>query len=274
MAARQNLEIGGCVVIAVALHLAIGGGFSTGQSAMGANMSGPPPQLAAGSGSMQDLVNQWESPPEAASEPEQQQQPEELTQPELAQPEPEVAPDTAPEAPMAPAAPQLSAAQPNLPEPPEPLPEDTVYPELRTFEPPVFRSELALEESVRPGPKPPKPEPRRQPEPEPQQRQQAQPQQEQPQQQQAQQQPAQQPAQQGGGAGGNAQANRAGGGGGAGGASPQQQANALQQWGGQIASCISSRAGRVAGVRGRASVTLSLNVARNGDIKGVGVAYS
>lgn len=267
MAGRRKLEIAGCVAIAVALHVAAAAMFLPEQIAMGANIPLPPAQVSAGSGEMSDLVEQWETPPETTSEIEQQQ-PEDIAEPEVQQPEPEMRPDTPPEAP---AAPQLTAAKPNLPELPAPAPVDPVLPELRTFDPPVIKSELALDQSERPGRKPPKPT-RPEPERRQQARQEPEPKREPAPQPQTRQRQAQQPSQQGGGAGGNAQSRSAGGGNG--GISQQQKARLVSQWGAQIASCIQRRAGRVANAGRGGRVTLRLRVARNGVIQGVGVAAS
>lgn len=64
------------------------------------------------------------------------------------------------------------------------------------------------------------------------------------------------------------------GGSGASGVSPQQRADLMAQWGGQIRSCVSRRAVAPRGVRDGGRVTLRLSVSRSGAIQGVGVAGS
>lgn len=263
MAAGQKWEIAGFVTIAAALHVAAAAIVMPERIAMGAAFTAPPAPVAAGSGRMSELVEQWENPPETAEEPEMTE-PEEMAEPEIEQPTPDRAPERAPETPQVPAAPELSAAKPNLPEPPEPQPEPVKpeLPELQRFEPPEIKSELALDTSERPGQKPPKPEP--EPEPEPEVAREAEPA---PQRQAAQ----PEPASQGGGAGGDSSSRSAGGG--SSGVSEQQRASLMSQWSSQLSACIYSGASR-ASIRGGGRLTVNVTIAPNGGIQGVSLAAS
>ncbi|SIS77882.1 TonB C-terminal domain-containing protein [Paracoccus saliphilus] len=266
MAAWQKWEIAGFVTIAVALHVSAAAVLMPEQIAMGADIPAPPAPVAAGSGKMSDLIEQWENPPEAVTEPELTE-PEEIAEPQIEQPMPDAAPDRAPEVSQVPSAPQLSAAKPNLPETPEPQPEvvEPELPELQSFEPPEIKSELALDTSTRPDHKParPKPQPKRQaakPQPEP--KRQAAPQQ---------QAAKPQPATQGGGARGNSSARAAGGG--SGGVSAQQRASLQRQWQSQLGACIVS-ASRRANTSRRGNLQVSVSIAPNGAMQGVGLDLS
>lgn len=264
MAAWQKWEIAGFVTIAVALHVSAAAVLMPEQIAMGADIPAPPAPVAAGSGKISDLIEQWENPPEAVTEPELTE-PQEIAEPQIEQPTPDAAPDRAPEVPQVPAAPQLSAAKPNLPETPEPQPEvvEPELPELQSFEPPAIKSELALDTSTRPDHKParPKPEPKREVQ------RQAEPKREPaPQQQAAKPQPQRQRATQGGGARGNSSARAAGGG--SSGVSAQQRASLEAQWHSQLLGCIARGASR-ARVGRRGELKVSFTIAANGVIQGV-----
>lgn len=263
MAAGQKWEIAGFVTIAAALHVAAAAIVMPERIAMGAAFTAPPAPVAAGSGRMSELVEQWENPPETAEEPEMTE-PEEMAEPEIEQPTPDRAPERAPETPQVPAAPELSAAKPNLPEPPEPQPEPVKpeLPELQRFEPPEIKSELALDTSERPGQKPPKPEP--EPEPEPEVAREAEPA---PQRQAAQ----PEPASQGGGAGGDSSSRSAGGG--SSGVSEQQRASLEKQWHSQLGGCIISGARR-AKTSYEGQLRISVSIAPNGAIQSVAPASS
>lgn len=266
MANWQKWEFAGFLTIAAALHVSAAVVLLPEQIAMGAAIPAPPAPVSAGSGEMSELVEQWESPPETADAPEQAEL-EDMAEPQIEQPTPDTAPERAPDVPQVPAAPQLAAARPNLPETPEPQPEvvKPELPELQSFEPPEIKSELALDTSTRPDQKParPKPEPKRQaakPQSEPKrqvapQRQAAKP----------------KPAQQGGGADGASSARSAGGG--SGGVSAQQRASLQRQWQSQLGACIVSGARR-ANTSRRGNLQVSVSVAPNGVIQGVGLASS
>ncbi|RNF33676.1 energy transducer TonB family protein [Paracoccus methylarcula] len=270
MASAQKWEIAGFVTIAVALHVSAAAVLLPERIAMGAALPAPPAPVSAGSGDMSELIEQWENPPETASEPEMTE-PEEIAAPEIEQPTPDAAPDRAPEVPQAPAAPELSAARPNLPETPEPQPElvKPELPELQSFEPPEIKSELALDSSTRPDRKPArtKPEPKREVQ------RQAEPKREPaPQQQAAKPQPQRQPATQGGGAGGNSSVRAAGGG--SAGMSAQQRASLLSQWAQQIKACFARKAGTVKPTGRGGQVTLHVTIGSNGVVQGLGLAGS
>lgn len=268
MIPRRTLETAGFFTIAAALHVSAAAVFLPDQLQRGEAAEAPPAALSAGGEEIRSMVSDWETPPEVetAAEPVQPQQP---PQP-VEVPEPvqaEVPPVMAAAPSLTP--PEAPPVQPNLPEPPEPAPIDPAQldlPDLQPMDPPKIpvESQLVLDSSTRPQRRPdpqPEPEPRRQPEPQPE-RQQAQ-----------ERAPAPaQPAQRAG-QGGQAQTSSQGGGGG-GGVSAATRANAMAQWGGQIRSCISRRARPPRGIRQGGQVLLSVNVARNGVIQGIGIAGS
>lgn len=263
MTSRRTLETAGFLTIAAALHVSAAAFMLPDQVQQGDAAPAPPAALSAGGEAVQSMVSEWETPPEI-------EMPDEPTPP-APEPEPDVSPiqpeaqpvETAIVQPLRPPAPETAPA--NLPAPPAPMidPEPLDLPELQTLTTPpdLMQPELTLEASARPQRRPdPKPEP--QPERQPQ-RQQAQRETPRPA-------PAQ-PAPQAPGQGGQAPSSSQGGGGG--GASPQQQASLMNQWGGQIRSCISRRTSNPRGVRG-GQVVLALTVGRDGAIQSIGLAAS
>ncbi|MFC0200899.1 TonB family protein [Paracoccus rhizosphaerae] len=265
MDARRTLETAAFFTIAAALHVSAAAMLLPDQAQKGAAVTdAPPAALSAGGEEVRSMVSEWEAPPEVetAAEPVQAPQPPVAEAPEQVRIEKPPILAAAPALAM----PEAPAAQPNLPEPPEPAPIDPAQldlPDLQPMTPPRIdaQSQLALDASARPERRPERqPEPRRQPAPEPQ-RQQMQ-----------ERAPAPvQPAQQAG-QGGQSQASSQGGGGG--GINAAARANAVAHWGGQIRSCISRRTKPPRGLRQGGTVTLALNVGRNGVIQGIGIAAS
>lgn len=152
------------LAVAVALHLAA---FAWRPPEAGAVSSGAGGEalvsLEASSGSIAEMVEEWERPPEPASEPPPQVPPQ-LAQPEpppqMAAPDLPVTPVPAPAAPMAlpeaPDMPDMEVAELPPPPPPEPEPEPAPEPEPEPEPLP----------DTRPPPRPePQPEPQRQEQP-------------------------------------------------------------------------------------------------------------
>lgn len=263
MPARPTLETAGFVLIALSLHVAAVAAFIPDSPQKGAAADAPPAQLAAGGAEMQQMVNEWEAPPEIETRVEMPQQPQPEPAPE--RPEPIAEPTIEPETDMA-ALPQPMSepplvAEPNLPAPPQPA--EIEAPEIDR------PSDLALVRSERPDERPARPEPQRQPEPEPERR--AAPQPNPAPVPRQNQQPGQAAAQRAGQGGTAPQAAQGGGGGGV---SEAQRANALNRWGGQIQSCIARQARRPSGVPDTGTTLLSLDAGRDGTIRGIGIARS
>lgn len=258
MPTRRLAETAGFFVIAASLHVAAFAAFLPDDGPQkGAAADAPPAQLAAGGAEVQAMVAEWEAPPEIAEPaPAPQPQPEPVAEPAPQQPEPAPEPVRTAALPQ-PMPAQPSMSQPNLPEPPE-------APEIEA------PSELALSSSTRPDARPERPAPRRQPEPEPDPQPRREPQRQvQPAQQPQQRQAA--PAPQRAGQGGASQSSRSGGGGGV---SAAQRQSAMSRWGGQVQSCIARRAQRPRGIRESGTTLLSINIGRDGTIRGIGVARS
>ncbi|MGR3398105.1 MAG: TonB family protein [Paracoccus sp. (in: a-proteobacteria)] len=266
MDARRTLEIAAFFTIAAALHVSAAAMLLPDQAQKGAAViNTPPAALSAGGEEIRSMVSEWESPPEVETAAEPVLSP----QPPAAEASEPVQVDEPPVLAATPALamPKAPAAQPNLPEPPEPAPIDPAQldlPDLKPMTPPRIetQSQLALDSSARPERRPERQaKPRRQPAPD--QRQQAQ-------------ERALAPTQppQRAGQGGQSQASSQGGGGGGGGVSAAARATAVAQWGGQIRSCISRRTRPPRGLRQGGTVTLALNVGRNGVIQGIAIAAS
>lgn len=259
MRLRRTAEMAGFVTMAGALMVSAAGVLLPEGVMRGAPVPGPEaaPALAAGGEEIRAMVEAWDAPPVpvAAAAPEmtapEPAQPE-ISPPEMAPPPPEM-PDLSLPEPMAPpeAAPDLPAPVPD-PEP-EPAPEAEPEPSL------------ALAASARPEARPA----RRQPEP----ARQAAPRAEAPR--------AEAPRAETPPAAPQAQARQAGAGGqqaqsasGGGGASAAQRADALRQWGAQVAACIQRRAPAPRGLRQGGRAVLALDVAQGGTIRGVGLRSS
>lgn len=244
MISRRVLETAGFFTIAAALHVSAAAVMlMPTQAQQGAGEAPPSPRLAAGGVEMQDMVSEWEAPPQVA------------------------APRPAPVLPglSALAPPAALAPQPNLPEPAVDAAMMNL-PALTVLPPPLIEapSKLALDQSARPRARPDRPAPAavRHAQPEP--RREAPPE--------AVRGERSQVAAQAGQGGRAAQARQGGGAGGQ--ASEAARRNAAASWGAQIRRCISRRVQIPRDVRGGGTVTLDLTVGRNGAILGVGVAQS
>ncbi|GGH58423.1 TonB family protein [Frigidibacter albus] len=166
------------LALAIALHLAA---FAWRPTEAGATASGAGGDamvsLEASSGSIAEIVEEWERPPEPVAEPVPQPAPE-MAQPE---PPPQLTPPDVPETPVqaptplmalpqAPEMPSLDIAELPPPPPPEPEPEPAPEPEPLPDTRPQPRPEPQPEPQPQPDPEPApraEPQPRRQPGPPP-----------------------------------------------------------------------------------------------------------
>ncbi|MCF3973348.1 hypothetical protein [Paracoccus salsus] len=248
---RRSLEIAGFVTIAAALHVSAAAMMLPFTPAAGPPLDEPPAALSAGSGDLADLVERWETPPEA--------------QTATAIPAPAQAAEPAPARPASQDPPTLATMRPPDPiaqdpgptRPRVPQPRARPQPELPAFAPPRIEPQpsLTLDASARPERRPDQPAPQSRragrrdtqaPKP------QAAPLADQP-----------EPVRQGSGDAGPSARRPAGGGG----ISTDQRAGLMARWQAQLSSCLLRSIARTSGASG-ARGSIAFTISRNGRVQG------